>query len=210
MPRKAKGALVAFKGFDKDLRCQGYQFEVGQTYTHDGKVAVCSSGFHACENPLDVWSYYGLENGNRYCRVHLSGTLDRRDGDSKVAAETVFVESEVTLGEMIKAGVAATVAAAEGKGDDPSGDYAQIGSSGYRARIGSSGYHAQIGSSGDYGVIASAGYGTQAKGADGTWISLAEFADGKCVGFATGCIGKDGLKADTYYVAKGGKLVEAS
>jgi hypothetical protein len=61
---------------------------------------------------------------------------------------------------------------------------------------------------GDNSVIASAGAQTRAKGAKGTWISLAEYQDGKCVGFATGCIGSEGLKPDTYYVAKGGKLVE--
>ncbi|MCO5092634.1 hypothetical protein [Bosea sp. (in: a-proteobacteria)] len=98
-----------------------------------------------------------------------------------------------------------------------SGDYARIGSSGDSARIGSSGYSAQIGSSGDYArinstgrdaVIASAGAGTAVSGIDGTWVSLAEFVDGKCVGFATGCIGKDGLMPNTPYRAKGGRLVE--
>jgi hypothetical protein len=253
--KAAAKALVAWKGFDKNLSCLGYQFEVGKTYTHDGKVSACASGFHACENPLDVWAYYGLENGNRFCRVHLSGATDRHESDSKIAAQTIFVESEVTLGEMIKAGVEYTVAATKGKGDDPSGNYAQIGSSGddarigssgnsarigssgyyarigssgNYARIGSSGYYAQIGSSGNYAqigssgyyaqieatgenaVIASAGYNACAKGRNGTWVSLAEFdRNGKCVGFATGCIGQNGLKEGVSYIAKGGKLVEA-
>jgi hypothetical protein len=48
-------------------------------------------------------------------------------------------------------------------------------------------------------------------GALGTWIAIAEFdAYGKCIGFATGCVGQDGIKPDIYYVAKGGKLVEAA
>ena len=100
-----------------------------------------------------------------------------------------------------------------------SGDSAQIGSSGNSARIGSSGYYAQIGSSGnsaqivacgEHAVIASAGRNATATGAAGTWIALAEFDDnGKCIGFATGCIGQDGLEPDTAYVANGGKLVRA-
>jgi hypothetical protein len=107
-----------------------------------------------------------------------------------------------------------------------SGDSAQIGSSGDSAQIGSSGYSAQIGSSGDSARIGSSGYsarinstgkdavitaagpGSTASGVEGAWISLAEFADGRCVGFATGCIGKDGLKPNTAYRAQGGKLVE--
>ncbi len=57
-------------------------------------------------------------------------------------------------------------------------------------------------------VVASAGAGTTVSGAVGLWISIAEFSDGKCVGFATGCIGVDGLLPDVWYQAKGGKLVK--
>ena len=56
-------------------------------------------------------------------------------------------------------------------------------------------------------MIASAGFATRAKGCAGTWIALAEYRAGECIGFATGCIGKDGLKPDTWYVARDGKLV---
>jgi hypothetical protein len=58
-------------------------------------------------------------------------------------------------------------------------------------------------------VIASSSLSAKAKGAAGTWISLAEFdKNGKCVGFAKGCVGKGRIKADTWYKAQGGKLVE--
>ena len=90
-----------------------------------------------------------------------------------------------------------------------SGDSAQIGSSGDYAQIGSSGYSAQISATGKDAVVASAGPGTVVTAAKGAWISVAEFVDGKCVGFATGCIGKDGLLPNTPYRAKGGKLVAA-
>jgi len=100
-----------------------------------------------------------------------------------------------------------------------SGNYAQIGSSGNYAKIGSSGYSAKIGSSGNYAqietkgknsVIACSGIHTKAKGKNGTWISIAEYdSENKCVGFATGCIGKNGLKEDIYYTAKNGELIPA-
>ncbi|MFT4056887.1 MAG: hypothetical protein QM681_20445, partial [Novosphingobium sp.] len=90
----------------------------------------------------------------------------------------------------------------------------QIGSSGNYAKIGSSGDDAKIKSEGERGVVACAGINATVSGKDGAWLSIAEFKvrDGRheCIGFATGCIGKDGLKPDTMYRAKGGKLVEAN
>ena len=89
-----------------------------------------------------------------------------------------------------------------------SGDGAQLASSGYGAKLASSGYGAQLASSGENGVICSSGWDACAKGKAGAWIALAEFGDdGKCVGFATGCAGKD-FPADTWVCAKDGKLVE--
>lgn len=215
--------ITAWKGFNADLACAGggspFQFKVGETYVHKGHVAACLSGFHACENPLDAWSYYGLENGNRFCRVQLSGKIDRHEGDSKIAAERLTVETEVTLGEMIRAGVEYMVKATKGCGDDPSGNSARIGSSGDSVQIGSSGHYAQIGSSGDSARIdvsgqnsaaAAVGPGSIVKAVDGTPIAICEWRDGRPVGFATGIVGKDGIEAGKFYRADGGKLVEVA
>ena len=45
---RAEGSLIAYKAFDENMQCRGYQYAVGETYTHDGRVEMCSSGFHAC------------------------------------------------------------------------------------------------------------------------------------------------------------------
>ena len=150
-------AVVAVKGFDKDFRCRGHQFEVGKTYSLDGKIEACVRGFHACENPFDVWSYYGPVD-SRFAEVELSGATDRHHEDSKIAAATITIVAELTLPEFIRRAVEWVIGATKGKGDNPSGDYAQIGSSGDYAQIGSSGRSAQIGSSGDYAQIGSSGH----------------------------------------------------
>jgi hypothetical protein len=88
------------------------------------------------------------------------------------------------------------------------GNYATNASAGDYAKNASAGYGAKNESSGKDSVIVAAGNNSMAKGAKGTWIAIAEYDDdGKCVGFATGCVGHDGIMADTWYRARGGKLV---
>ena len=68
--------IVAYKAFNKDLTCRGFQFEIGKTYEHDGPVEICSSGFHACTDPLDVLNYYDVTT-SRFALVKASGEIDR-------------------------------------------------------------------------------------------------------------------------------------
>lgn len=100
--------IRAYKGFDKSLCCRGFQYEVGKEYEHPGEVRACQSGFHACENPFDVFSYYPPcdDNGcqRRYCEVEQSGTLDQSEND-KVCSSRLRVIAEIGLDRIIKAGV---------------------------------------------------------------------------------------------------------
>ena len=162
--------ILAFKGFDQAMQCRGFQYAVGQTYTMDGPIEACSRGFHACENPFDVWSYYGVTD-SRFAIVEMGGETSREQGgDSKIAAASITIKAELTLPEFTCRAVDWIVALTKGgkEADDgngarigSSGYGAQIGSSGYGARIGSSGYGAQIGSSGNDARIGSSGYGAR-------------------------------------------------
>ena len=97
--------IYAYKGFDKDLKCRGFQYEVGKDYEQDENIKCCEKGFHACEFPLEVFNYYAPGRNNRYCTVTQSGEMDKREGDSKVASSKIHIEIEIGLDGIIKAGV---------------------------------------------------------------------------------------------------------
>jgi hypothetical protein len=65
--------MKGFKGFNKDLQCRGFQFEVGKTYEVEGQTAVCSTGFHFCENAFDIYNYYGRTEETRVCEIEALG-----------------------------------------------------------------------------------------------------------------------------------------
>ena len=100
--------ITGFKGFDKDLKCRDYQYEVGKEFEEEGKIEACSNGFHFCENPLDVLGYYppSTEKGSsRYCIVKGSGNIDRDGDDTKVACSKLYISAEIGLKGIIEAGV---------------------------------------------------------------------------------------------------------
>ena len=105
--------LIAFKGFDADMKCRGFQYEVGKSYTHEGDVKACESGFHACEAPLDIFSYYPPAT-SRFALVAMDGPVSREDGgDTKIAAAKITIETELRLPELIRRGVDWILAKAE-------------------------------------------------------------------------------------------------
>ena len=95
--------MKAYKGFDKDLKCRGYQYEIGKTY-EEPKAELCKSGFHACVVPLDVLEYYPPAN-SRYCKVDLDEVSDERSCDSKVAGSKIKIGAEIGIPGLVKAHV---------------------------------------------------------------------------------------------------------
>ena len=94
--------IKAYKGFNKDLKCRGFQYEIGKEYEEE-KASLCNSGFHACEHPLDVLGYYPPIDGNRFCEVEIEDTGERHNEDTKVCGTKIRVGAEIGLKGLIKA-----------------------------------------------------------------------------------------------------------
>jgi hypothetical protein len=89
--------MKAYKGTDKNMQCREYKFEIGKEYTHEGKVKVCKSGFHACKNPLDVLRYYVPALQSRYFEADADGEIKRHEDDSKIACSKITLTAEISL-----------------------------------------------------------------------------------------------------------------
>ena len=100
----SKNSIRGFKGFDKDLKCRGFQYKVGKTYEQEGEAVCCEKGFHFCENPLEVFYYYPPCT-SRFCQVEGGGSVDKSEADSKVATSHIHISEEIGLNGLIDDGV---------------------------------------------------------------------------------------------------------
>ena len=168
-------AIKSYKGFDKNLKCRDFQYEIGKEYEMDGEIKVCNRGFHACESPFDVFDHYTMID-SRFCEVEQDGNISKEDRGTKICSSKIKIKAELKLADMINLGVEwlKEITSPEkiktsikdnssgyGAKIGSSGNDAQIGSSGNGAKIGSSGNGAQIGSSGNGAQIGSSGYGAK-------------------------------------------------
>ena len=144
---KRRNLLKAFKGFDKRLRCRGFQYEVGKEY-QEPEAELCHKGFHACENPLDTLRYYPPTD-SRYCEVEIDDNGQRNSEDSKVCGEKIKIVSEIGLDGVIKAGAQFIFEMCKGSAEDHAsgrmGNAAASGWSGNAAASGESGNAAASG-----------------------------------------------------------------
>ena len=98
-------AITAYKGFDQDLKCRGFQYVVGETFTHEGEVKACEKGFHSCEYPLNVFAYYAPA-WSRFAIVKVSGDISREAvGDSKIASAQLTIEAEIAIPALVSRAV---------------------------------------------------------------------------------------------------------
>ena len=101
--------MKAYKGFDENLKCKDFQYEIGKAY-EEPEAKLCEKGFHACEYPLDVFEYYAPGNMSRYCEVDLDDVSDKKSNkDSKRCGKKIAVKAEIGSAGLVKAAVKYTM-----------------------------------------------------------------------------------------------------
>ena len=89
--------VKGFKGFNEDLTCRGFQYEIGKTYKYNGEVELCSSGFHFCRKLKDVHQFYNLKT-SRICEIVADGKII--DDDKKSVCSRMRIVREVSREEI--------------------------------------------------------------------------------------------------------------
>ena len=150
--------MKTYKGFDKDLKCRGFQYEVGKKY-EEKEAKACEKGFHACENPFDVFGYYPPCDGNRYCEAEQDGELSKHGDDSKIASTKIKIGVELGLKGLIQAGVSFILDKVNWKDNAATntGDQSAATNTGYRSAATNTGYQSAATNTGNQSAATNTG-----------------------------------------------------
>ena len=177
-----KKEMKAYKGFNADMTCRGFQYKEGETY-HEDIAELCHKGFHACEYPLDVLAYYP-PNSSVYHEVELEEVSDERADDSKVCAKTIRVGARMDIASLVKASIEYTASKCDKSRRKhttgirgaafATGDQGAASATGRRGAASATGYYSVASATGDRG----AAFATGRRGAaSATGYYSAAFAD---------------------------------
>ena len=168
--------MKAYKGFDKDLKCRDFQFEVGKEYTEE-KASLCDYGFHACEYPLDCFRYYEPYK-SRYCEIEIDDNGERHDDDSKVCGTKIKIGAEIGIPGIVKAAVKYVTerakpsnkhhTTAKQKANSATGDWSANSATGYGSANSATGYGSANSATGSRSANSATG-SRSANSATGDW-----------------------------------------
>ena len=225
-----------YKGFNSDMTCRGYQFEEGKSY-EEQTADLCKSGFHACEDAIDILGYYPpvSENGqiNKYHEVELEDVSAQTDDDSKRVGRKITIGAELNFFSIAKAHIEYVKSKCEKENNKhlDSGYYSVASNSGYYSVASNSGYYSVASNSGNQSVASNSGHqsvasnsgyqsvavawgkNSKAKGAKGSYLVLTEWGEWNgneypLLGAKLVKVTGKKIKADTYYMLKDGKVQE--
>ena len=144
--------IKAYKGFDMNMQCRGFQFEEGKSYD-EPEAILCKKGFHACENPIDVFRHYA-PGKSVFREVELEDVSEMREKDSKVCGKKIKIGAEISLRDMIRAGVEIDIRTAK---KATSGDSSHAATSGDSSHAATSGDSSPAATSGDSSPASTSG-----------------------------------------------------
>ena len=231
--------ITTYKGFKQDLTCRGFQFELGKTFEHKGKVEACSSGFHSCEYPLDCFSYYPPAE-SRYAEAVADGQISKEDGgDSKIASATITIKAEISVHQLVTRAIewiwnrvdksleqtntgyqsaasnTGNYSAASNTGNysaaSNTGNRSAASNTGYQSAASNTGYQSAAEVSGSHSVAAAFGNESKARASANSAIVLCYRNDeGELIHIRASKVGENGIKPDTWYTLNAdGQFVES-
>ncbi|EGM6688512.1 hypothetical protein IIL00_002235 [Salmonella enterica subsp. enterica serovar Poona] len=203
--------IVTFKGFNKNLKCRDFQFEIGKTFHHDGKVEACGSGFHACECPFDAFSYYSPAD-SRFAETISFGITDREeDGDTKIASASITIKAELTLPQFIQRGIEwiwskidksleQQIMCGNRSAATNTGDWSAATNTGDWSAATNTGNRSAAEVSGSQSVAAAFGIEGKARASEGGAIVLCyRDEDGELIHIRASKVGENGIMPNTWY-----------
>ena len=226
--------MKAFKGFNKDLTCRGYQYEEGKEF-HTERAECCDTGFHACEYPLDCFGYYDPAH-SVYHEVELSGEMDRSGDNTKVCATDIKIGARLSIAGLVKMAIDFTMSKVNKEaGSDErhgfasaTGDYGASSATGDCGASSATGYKGASSVSDPTGVAVAWGHEARAKGCKGAHLILSDWRfigekywDGsykdmynkdnwELTGAKMVVVDGEKIKEDTYYRCIEGEIVEVT
>ena len=206
--------MKVYKGTDKDMKCRGFQYKLGEAAVFDGEPHLCRAGLHACEQPIDVLSHYA-PNESRYFEADAEGVTDERESnDSKIVAKKMTLKAEIGVPGLVKAQIeyvknqigfedAIKRANAE-KENHATGD---------RGAASATGDQGAASATGKAGVALAAGYECKAMGALGCAICCVERGkwDGEAhpiIAVKAAIVDGEKIKAGTWYRLQNDEFME--
>ena len=173
--------MIVYKGTDKDMKCRGFQFDLGKEYVEE-EAKLCEKGFHGCEYPLDVFAHYGPA-GSRFFVADLDGVTDEREScDTKLVGTKIKLRAEIGIAGIVKAAVEYIKERAE-SGDNQTGSCSaatNTGSCSAATNTGdcsaatNTGYRSAATVDGKESIAIVTGFDSKASGTIGCWLVLTE------------------------------------
>ena len=215
--------MKVYKGTDRQMKCRGMQYTLGETAVYDGELSLCEAGLHACEQPIDVLNHYA-PNESRYFEAEAEEVSDARTSDdSKIVAKKMTLKAEIGIPGLVKAQIeyvknqigfedAIKRANAE-KENHATGNRGAASATGDQGAASATGYQGAASATGKVGVALAAGYKCKAMGALGCAICCVERGEwnGKTypiIAVKAAIVDGEKIKAGTWYQLKNGEFVE--